>query len=45
MTYIYGLEKSPDNLNDYLNRMFERGEYSRSISPVKTITINNIERA
>lgn len=40
MTYRYGLGKVPDNMSDYLNKMFERGEYSRAETPQKTITVN-----
>lgn len=40
MTYIYSLEKSPDNMKDYLNKMFQRDEYSRAHEPHKAIQIN-----
>lgn len=40
MTYYYGLEKSPDNLNDYLKRMFQKNEYSRAETPTKTVYVN-----
>lgn len=45
MSYVNGLEKSSDNFSEYLNKMFERGKYSRAEEPRKAIQINEKPRA
>lgn len=48
MTYVYSMQKAPDGMKDYLDRMFERGKYSRSREAVRfrcyvNNTVTNIE--
>lgn len=44
MTYRYGLEPAPDNMTDYLNKMFERGEYSKAKNSRETIYQKQIKK-